>query len=134
MKTLSIFGRFIVAPADGRKAFGNLNVWKTACAVVLLCGAMASVASAQMLTTLASFDGSNGQTPAAMLVQGSDGNFYGTAYGGGANVYYGAVFKITPAGTLTTLYSFCSKSGQRWRYSPRRSGARHRRQLLRNNY
>ena len=111
MKTLSIFGRFIVAPADGRKAFGNLNVWKTACAVVLLCGTMASVASAQMLTTLASFDGSNGQTPAAMLVQGSDGNFYGTAYGGGANVYYGAVFKITPAGTLTTLYSFCSKSG-----------------------
>ena len=44
------------------------------------------------------------------LVQGADGNFYGTTYGGGA---YGAgeVFKITPGGTLTTLYNFCMHTG-----------------------
>ena len=43
------------------------------------------------------------------LIQASDGNFYGTTYGGGANSD-GTVFKITPSGgTLTTLYSFCSK-------------------------
>jgi uncharacterized repeat protein (TIGR03803 family) len=30
--------------------------------------------------------------------------------GGGANGG-GTVFKITPSGTLTTLYSFCSQSG-----------------------
>jgi uncharacterized repeat protein (TIGR03803 family) len=40
------------------------------------------------------------------LVQGSDGNFYGTAYTGSGGG--GAVFKVTPSGTLTTLYSFCS--------------------------
>jgi uncharacterized repeat protein (TIGR03803 family) len=44
-------------------------------------------------------------------VQGSDGNFYGTTYYGGytnlnAGQGYGTVFRITPGGTLTTLYSF----------------------------
>jgi uncharacterized protein (TIGR03437 family) len=38
------------------------------------------------------------------LVQATDGNFYGTT-SGGANGY-GTVFKITPGGALTTLYSF----------------------------
>ncbi len=41
-------------------------------------------------------------------MQGTDGNFYGTAVNGGVNGY-GTVFKITPGGTLTTLYSFCSQ-------------------------
>ena len=43
------------------------------------------------------------------LVAASDGNFYGTAWAGGANGW-GTVFKITPAGTLTTLYNFCSQA------------------------
>ncbi len=42
------------------------------------------------------------------LIEGSDGNFYGTTSGGGANGD-GSVFRLTPSGTLTTLYSFCSK-------------------------
>jgi uncharacterized repeat protein (TIGR03803 family) len=41
------------------------------------------------------------------LIQGTDGNFYGTTGGGGAN-YGGSIFKITPSGVLTTLYSFCA--------------------------
>jgi uncharacterized repeat protein (TIGR03803 family) len=46
----------------------------------------------------------HGPDPTALL-QGSDGNFYGTtAYGGAAD--WGAVFKITPAGVGTVLYSF----------------------------
>jgi uncharacterized repeat protein (TIGR03803 family) len=48
-------------------------------------------------------DGSN---PYVGLVQATDGNFYGTTYGGGT-AYDGTVFKITPAGVLTTLYNFC---------------------------
>ncbi|MGA7618391.1 choice-of-anchor tandem repeat GloVer-containing protein [Candidatus Binatus sp.] len=42
------------------------------------------------------------------LIEGSDGNFYGTTSSGGANGD-GSVFRLTPSGTLTTLYSFCSE-------------------------
>jgi len=48
----------------------------------------------------------DGAWPYAGLVQASDGNFYGTTTGGGANGA-GTVFKVTPAGRLTTLYNFC---------------------------
>ena len=41
------------------------------------------------------------------LVRGRDGNFYGTTEDGGFN-NEGTVFKITPAGKLTTLWNFCS--------------------------
>jgi uncharacterized repeat protein (TIGR03803 family) len=47
----------------------------------------------------------DGATPVAGLLQGSDGNFYGTTSFGGA-YGYGTVFKITPAGVETVLYSF----------------------------
>jgi uncharacterized repeat protein (TIGR03803 family) len=49
--------------------------------------------------------GTDGQTPYAGLIQGSDGNLYGTTYFGGANGF-GTVFKVTPSGTETVLYSF----------------------------
>ena len=59
------------------------------------------------LTTLYSFGNgtADGQYPRAGVVQGSDGNFYGTTLGGGANGK-GTVFKLTPGGGLSTLYSF----------------------------
>lgn len=50
--------------------------------------------------------GSDGSNPQAPPIPGTDGNFYGTTKTGGTNVYYGTVYKITPSGTLTTLYSF----------------------------
>jgi len=62
------------------------------------------------LTMLASFDGTNGSHPAAGLVQGTDGNLYGTTVRGGAQ-NLGTVFQMTPAGTLTTLVSFNSGNG-----------------------
>jgi uncharacterized repeat protein (TIGR03803 family) len=66
-------------------------------------------ALAQTFTTLVNFDGTNGESPEyASLVQGFDGNLYGTTEFGGANGD-GTVFKITTGGTLTTLYSFCSQ-------------------------
>ena len=39
------------------------------------------------------------------MIQGTDGNFYGTTAGGGA-FGAGAVFKVTPAGVESILYSF----------------------------
>jgi uncharacterized repeat protein (TIGR03803 family) len=47
----------------------------------------------------------DGNHPEGGLVQGSDGNFYGTTAFGGANDL-GTVFKLTPAGIETVLYSF----------------------------
>ncbi len=64
-------------------------------------------AHAQTLNTLHSFGvvPNDGLNPEASLVQGNDGNFYGTTFAGGTKGY-GSVFKITPSGSLTTLYSF----------------------------
>src|ERR1019366_4208049 len=62
--------------------------------------------SAVVLTSLYSFTGGNdGGNPQAGLVQGSDGNLYGTTYGGGTNGD-GTVFKISTGGAYTSLYSF----------------------------
>ena len=71
-------------------------------------------AVAQTYTTLASFNGTNGNYPEATLVQGSDGNLYGTAIWGGNVAHYcdygcGTIFKVTPTGEMTTLYTFCSQ-------------------------
>ena len=84
------------------------------------CGTIFKITPEGALTTLYNFcsqpscsDGSGSQ---GALVQGADGNFYGTTYSGGMNDSdlcgkdgCGTVFKITPQGTLTSLYSFCSQ-------------------------
>jgi uncharacterized repeat protein (TIGR03803 family) len=57
------------------------------------------------LTTLVSFDSSNGADPYDALVPGADGNFYGTTFAGGT-YGVGTVFKMTTNGALTTLVSF----------------------------
>ncbi|MBK8092247.1 MAG: hypothetical protein IPK32_09795 [Verrucomicrobiaceae bacterium] len=61
-----------------------------------------------LLSTLVEFTGNGtnnkGSTPQSALVQGSDGNFYGTTEGGSSNL--GTVFRITPGGVLTTLVEF----------------------------
>jgi uncharacterized repeat protein (TIGR03803 family) len=58
-----------------------------------------------------SFDGTDGASPYAGLARASDGNFYGTTGGNGVGPQIsGTVFKISPAGKLTTLYMFCSQT------------------------
>lgn len=62
-------------------------------------------------TTLVNFNGTNGAQPFnGALIQGLDGYLYGTTSSGGANSS-GTIFKVTPAGNLTTIYSFCSQTG-----------------------
>ena len=69
-------------------------------------GTVFRITSAGALTTLHSFTGypGDGQSPEGTLVQGSDGNFYGTTKGGGSRDG-GTVFQMTPAGVVTVLYS-----------------------------
>ena len=75
-------------------------------------GTVFKITPAGTLTTLHSFQGpfSDGSTPLASLVQGTDGNFYGTTATGGS-IGIGAVFKMTPSGTLTILHSFNGADG-----------------------
>lgn len=71
-------------------------------------GAIFKMTSAGTVTILHGFgDGSvtnDGQYPGP-LMQGSDGNFYGTTLNGGSS-NKGTVYKMTSAGTITILHSF----------------------------
>ncbi len=79
------------------------------------CGTVFQISPSGTLTTLHSFDQTDGQAPVAGLVEGADGNFYGTTqYGGGSSNCSsgcGTVFQISPTGTLTTFYNFNSTDG-----------------------
>jgi uncharacterized repeat protein (TIGR03803 family) len=69
-------------------------------------GTIFKITTSGALTTLYSFTGgSDGSFPAAPLLQGSDGNFYGISSNGGTG-QAGTIFRVTPSGTLTTLYEF----------------------------
>jgi len=82
-------------------------------------GAVYKIATDGTLTVLYSFcampncpDGSN---PFGLAL-GRDGNFYGTTGSGGTGTdcgfgTCGTAFQLTPGGTLTTLYDFCSQPG-----------------------
>jgi uncharacterized repeat protein (TIGR03803 family) len=78
---------------------------KRACGVFVLCATATMALSAQTFTTLHRF-GDAGVNPAAALVQATDGNLYGTTFGNPYGTFGGTIFKITPSGTLTRLYSF----------------------------
>jgi uncharacterized repeat protein (TIGR03803 family) len=84
------------------------------CVVFVLCAATTIASPATSFTSLYSFCSQancpDGTGPNGWLVQGLDGNFYGTTVAGGANGY-GTVFKISSGGTLTTLHSFTDTDG-----------------------
>jgi len=88
----------------------KLSRWKIVSLVCVFCAVKAIGLPAQTFKTLLSLNGTDGNGPAGPLVQGTDGNFYGTTSSGGA-YGNGTVFKITPRGTLTTLHSFDQTDG-----------------------
>ena len=93
----------------------RLSGWKTAGLIFTLWAATGIASHAQTFTNLVTFDDTNGAYPSSALVQGLDGNFYGTAAeGNGRNQCYegcGEVFKVTPAGALTIVHSFDKTDG-----------------------
>jgi len=79
------------------------------------CGTVFRITPNGILTTLYAFSsGFDGNYPVAPLVQGLDGNFYGTTSQGGYSCEFGdlgcgIVFQLTPSGVETPLYYFCKQ-------------------------
>ncbi len=61
-------------------------------------------------TSLRSFADATGSQPVGTLARGSDGALYGVAAGGGTNGF-GALYRITTAGTYSVLANFSGSSG-----------------------
>ncbi len=78
----------------------------------LLRGTLYKINSAGALTTLYDASTVTALRPYSGLIEGPDGNFYGTSQGGSASTVGGNVFKMTPAGAVTTLVSFSGTGSQ----------------------
>lgn len=69
---------------------------------------------------------SDGIYPRAGVIQGTDGNFYGTASGeGGLSLTDGAIFQLTAAGVYTVLHTFCQTTGCADGYYPQQPLIQH---------
>ncbi len=96
--------------------------WETSVVTLALLIGTVTVAHGQTLNVLFNFDLTSGGTPYGPLVQGIDGNFYGTTVEGGnlnCEPPYGCgtIFRITPSGTLTTIHQFCNCGDGLWPYA-----------------
>ena len=92
------------------RSVSGLSAVRTVCFILLLAATAFAAQPKATFATLVNFNGTNGADPYLMsLVQGADGNLYGTTHEGGTQGL-GTVFKVTPTGTLTTLYNFCSQA------------------------
>jgi uncharacterized repeat protein (TIGR03803 family) len=78
------------------------------------CGTFFRITLAGERTTLYTFclqdSCLDGEDPEGPIVQASDGNFYGTTNAGGAG-RSGTIYRLTPSGDFTLLYTFCTQSG-----------------------
>jgi uncharacterized repeat protein (TIGR03803 family) len=78
------------------------------------CGTIFKVATNGVLTSLFSFDGTNGASPRAGLLQVSYGTFCGTTYGSGlkgSSVTYGTIFRITISAPPRPIFQSITRAG-----------------------
>jgi uncharacterized repeat protein (TIGR03803 family) len=88
----------------------NAPSLKTLAVGLGLCLAADNLMAQVTQTNLYSFGGlPDGEVPVAGLVQGSNGNFYGTTSAGGTSFNGGTIFQISPSGSYSNLYSFGSQ-------------------------
>src|SRR5689334_1527983 len=92
------------------------NAFWTVLYIWLVTGLAAQAQPTVSMTPLFSCSGGSGYDPETPLIQGMDGNFYGSARSGGATGN-GTLFKITPEGVFTVLHSFTGTDGS-WPFGP----------------
>ena len=112
---------------------GKLNRGKRAYAVFVLCATAAIALPAQTFTTLHSFDGTDGASPDAGLVQATNGNFYGTTEAGGANGNGHGLQNHPERHADDALQLLLPKRMHGRRQPLRRAGPGHQWELLRDN-
>jgi uncharacterized repeat protein (TIGR03803 family) len=93
----------------------RLSSWKILFAISAFCVVAAISSSAQTFTSLVKFGHAPSADEPRTLIQGFDGNFYGetrlgVASGQCQSYYCGTIFRMTPRGEVTTLYSFCTQA------------------------
>lgn len=86
----------------------KLGILKRAFTALVFCAGAIIASRAQTLTVLLDFNSTTGGSPYSSLVQGSNGNLYGTLTG--ALYCYGTAFEMTTAGALIAVYDLCSPS------------------------
>ncbi|HEY3971769.1 MAG TPA: choice-of-anchor tandem repeat GloVer-containing protein [Candidatus Sulfotelmatobacter sp.] len=103
---------YVMAPSDGTNCNGltlgtDGNFYGTCYSDPTNNGTLIKVTPTGTFTVLHTFTGSttDGCDPLAPPIQGTDGNFYGTTGFCGANGL-GTLYKLTPAGAYSLLYSF----------------------------
>src|SRR5512133_2375756 len=104
----SVFGVHQGGPEMTRLA----AILACAFASLVVVGTSGATTGAVSFSVLHSFSGPEGETPAAPLVQGADGFFYGVAAHGGDTVFpRGTAFRVDASGNLTTLHVFGGPEG-----------------------
>jgi uncharacterized repeat protein (TIGR03803 family) len=105
----------IILATDGN-FYGITGYGGATCSATFIvgCGTVFKITPGGAFTVLHSFNGSDGNVP-DWLIEGSDRNFYGTTSAGGSSSLCaggcGTIFKMTLAGTITTLHSFNETDG-----------------------
>jgi uncharacterized repeat protein (TIGR03803 family) len=90
----------------GTTYVGGKTLSSTCVAAALTCGTVFKMTPSGTVTFLHEFDKTDGAGPLAPVVQGTDGDFYGTTSGGGDANGDGVIFKLTPSGQYTVLHIF----------------------------
>jgi uncharacterized repeat protein (TIGR03803 family) len=95
----------------GTTASGGVSVSPSCWDSSLTCGTVFKITTGGTITTIYKFDQTHGAGPLGPLIQGTDGNFYGTTSAGGTKGL-GVVFKLTSAGVITVLHDFIGSDGE----------------------
>jgi uncharacterized repeat protein (TIGR03803 family) len=95
----------------GTTAAGGKSIQPYCYASSPTCGTVFKMTTAGKVTFIHEFDQTHGAGPIGLVIQGTDGKFYGTTSAGGTGGF-GVAFKLTSAGVITVLHNFNGTDGE----------------------